>query len=265
MSEPTGLCQCGCSRPTSIAKVNDASHGYIKGQPMRFIRGHSSRGSNHHAWKGDAGSYHTIHAWLRANCPKNGVCEKCGEPKPTEYALIHGREYSRNRNDYLELCKLCHNRYDEVGGSRWRGVLTGAARLGDPPDCKCGCDSKVTLRPNGAGWRKYVEGHLEAQRDKRRSELPRSTRPSRPPGPLPARACAHCGRQFVPRRSDMIFHSKACKSAHRRAEAKDNEERMCHQCGRMFPCNRFDQVRHCSRSCGAICGHAGGCPAAPRP
>jgi hypothetical protein len=37
------MCECGCGKPAPIAKKNDAWHGYVKGQPMRFIRGHTNR------------------------------------------------------------------------------------------------------------------------------------------------------------------------------------------------------------------------------
>lgn len=36
------LCGCGCGQPTSLARVNDRRAGYTKGQPLRFIKGHST-------------------------------------------------------------------------------------------------------------------------------------------------------------------------------------------------------------------------------
>lgn len=41
-----GLCQCGCGQPAPIASRTVRSRGRIKGQPMRFIRGHNSVGMN---------------------------------------------------------------------------------------------------------------------------------------------------------------------------------------------------------------------------
>lgn len=38
---PVGLCQCGCGEPAPIAKRTHTSRGWIKGQPKRFISGHS--------------------------------------------------------------------------------------------------------------------------------------------------------------------------------------------------------------------------------
>jgi hypothetical protein len=41
------LCECGkCGLPTPIAKRTDARRGHVKGQPMRFVRGHSANRSD---------------------------------------------------------------------------------------------------------------------------------------------------------------------------------------------------------------------------
>jgi len=38
------LCGCGCGNPAPIAKRNHSSWGWVKGQPMRFLRGHGNLG-----------------------------------------------------------------------------------------------------------------------------------------------------------------------------------------------------------------------------
>ena len=35
-----GYCHCGCGQKVSLASRNDLRHGYIAGQPVRYIRGH---------------------------------------------------------------------------------------------------------------------------------------------------------------------------------------------------------------------------------
>lgn len=35
-----GKCQCGCGQSTTVSKVNDRSKGWVKGEPVRFIKGH---------------------------------------------------------------------------------------------------------------------------------------------------------------------------------------------------------------------------------
>ena len=37
-------CQCGCGQLAPLAKANDRRFGHIKGEPVRFIVGHNSRG-----------------------------------------------------------------------------------------------------------------------------------------------------------------------------------------------------------------------------
>lgn len=36
-------CECGCGLPTPISRVNHARLGYVKGQPTRFVKGHTGR------------------------------------------------------------------------------------------------------------------------------------------------------------------------------------------------------------------------------
>lgn len=41
---PYGLCECGCGQATNIARVSYARLGWVKGEPIRFIHGHATRG-----------------------------------------------------------------------------------------------------------------------------------------------------------------------------------------------------------------------------
>lgn len=38
---PKGLCQCGCGRTTPIASRNRKNLGWIKGEPMSYLKGHN--------------------------------------------------------------------------------------------------------------------------------------------------------------------------------------------------------------------------------
>lgn len=38
---PSGLCMCGCGKPTPIAKRTVGSKGMLRGKPIRFISGHN--------------------------------------------------------------------------------------------------------------------------------------------------------------------------------------------------------------------------------
>lgn len=75
-----GYCQCGCGNQTTLAPRTRNSRGWIKGEPLRFIRGHWLRGktgSNTPGWKG--GRY----------------IEKRNH---TSYVLIHTPWHSRSWN-----------------------------------------------------------------------------------------------------------------------------------------------------------------------
>lgn len=41
---PSGFCMCGCGQKTPIAPKTRAEFGWVKGQPIRYIKGHCPRG-----------------------------------------------------------------------------------------------------------------------------------------------------------------------------------------------------------------------------
>jgi hypothetical protein len=40
------LCECGCGQPAPIAKRSSTLHGQVKGQTLRFVQGHATRGKH---------------------------------------------------------------------------------------------------------------------------------------------------------------------------------------------------------------------------
>lgn len=42
---PNGYCHCGCGRQTKVSPWDEPSHGYVKGKPRRFVKGHHRRKS----------------------------------------------------------------------------------------------------------------------------------------------------------------------------------------------------------------------------
>jgi hypothetical protein len=137
-----GLCECGCGEPTSLARQNEAARGRVKGEPLRFKRGHWARvhkpclgrtGSahpmfgrppeTHYRWKGDEASYQNVHERLKAErgSASEYVCVEC-EKTAAHWALDHGRatdvqsskrgQFSLNLYDYDPRCVSCHKRMD---------------------------------------------------------------------------------------------------------------------------------------------------------
>lgn len=108
------LCQCGCGEETRLAPKTIGARGYVKGQPLRFVNGHNTRlrlGERHPQWKGTQAGYMALHNWLRRTAKKAGACAACGKEGKTDWANLSG-EYRRDVDDYRELCRSCHIRFD---------------------------------------------------------------------------------------------------------------------------------------------------------
>lgn len=87
----------------------------LKGKPVAIKNGVAirSRGERNNKWKGDEVGYHGIHEWLSRYFGEPKKCEECGIDDPLkryEWACIHKHE--RKRENYIRLCKKCHNLLD---------------------------------------------------------------------------------------------------------------------------------------------------------
>ncbi|CAP41286.1 HNH endonuclease signature motif containing protein [Bordetella petrii] len=72
MAIATGHCLCGCGARTRIAPVNDRSKGWVKGEPLLYLRGHSltanvKRGAANPNWKGGRGRSSHGYVVVRVN------------------------------------------------------------------------------------------------------------------------------------------------------------------------------------------------------
>lgn len=59
--------------------------------------------------------YRIVHDWLHKHYGKPSFCSNINcdnKGKRYEYALIHGKKYERNINNYIQLCSKCHRNYD---------------------------------------------------------------------------------------------------------------------------------------------------------
>ena len=80
----------------------------LKGNP-KLATNKGKFGEESHGWKGDKAGYFAIHNWIRKHKPKKGICEDCKKTCKTEFHSIN-EKYTRNINDYRELCNSCHKR-----------------------------------------------------------------------------------------------------------------------------------------------------------
>jgi len=112
------LCECGCGNPTTIAKKTDQRRGDVKGQPMRFIRGHNSRVHR----LTDSPEYDAYHH------AKN----RCTDPKNCNWKYYGGRgiqfRFTRFEQFYAELGprpagktldRINNDGHYEPGNVRW--------------------------------------------------------------------------------------------------------------------------------------------------
>lgn len=156
MSE--GLCQCGCGQKTSLAERTVPRLGYVKGEPVRFIIGHASRGrvmsedqkqaviaahkgiprpdvaeamrkrigKSNPLWQGDDVGYSGVHKWLLKNKVRTGTCQHCGRrPKRARGGrLMAGTEFANlsgeYRRDPSDYVELCRPCHRKFDAKRRR-------------------------------------------------------------------------------------------------------------------------------------------------
>lgn len=65
--------------------------------------------------------YHAIHRWVYKNNGKATICEMCGtkDSKTYEWSNKSG-EYNQDLEDWWQLCKKCHHKYDKVSEKVWK-------------------------------------------------------------------------------------------------------------------------------------------------
>lgn len=95
--------------------------------------GHANKGERHGLWKGDDVGYAALHKWIERNFGRATYCDLCGISEQEisrktkcnyfEWAS-RKKNYSRDRVDWMQLCKSCHRCFDQQtrAKSGYRGV-----------------------------------------------------------------------------------------------------------------------------------------------
>jgi len=165
----SGLCECGCGRATKIAARTNRRWGHVKGEPLRYIVGHSgvSNTNGCKIWYRDRRSGRWV---VRGRNGKNYlwyriVIENEIGRQLTRHETVHhlNGDSGDDRLENLQLLSLSeHSRLHAierqswrqmVGGHRWNseeakaaGALGAAAanakRAPAPPCSTDGCDRK---------------------------------------------------------------------------------------------------------------------------
>lgn len=108
---PYGFCQCGCGLRTNLAKRTERKHGWVRGQPLRFVLGHRAKlqplTTEQRFWaKVDrSGGPDACWPWLGFISPRGyGQIEVNGQPMPAPRYSYELRYGSLPPNLYA-----CHN------------------------------------------------------------------------------------------------------------------------------------------------------------
>jgi hypothetical protein len=71
------------------------------------------RGPASRLWKGTEASYSVIHSWVRRTWGRAVQCDMCHRESGARFEWANiSREYRRERSDWMQLCRSCHNKYD---------------------------------------------------------------------------------------------------------------------------------------------------------
>jgi hypothetical protein len=81
-------------------------------------------------WKGNKAKYQALHGWIRRHHGPANHCSKCKKTdKEYQWALKPGRKYSRNINDYDQLCRSCHQKQDMTDSRREKARIASTGRF----------------------------------------------------------------------------------------------------------------------------------------
>lgn len=99
-----------CRRPGTYVRT-DEHRAAAAVRAREQIKGWKNEG--HPFWKGEDASYASKHEWAGRQWGKPSRCEHCAaeDRKSYDWANISG-EYRREREDWLRLCRPCHQKFD---------------------------------------------------------------------------------------------------------------------------------------------------------
>jgi hypothetical protein len=161
---PSGLCECGCGRPTPIARRNDSVTGVAKGQPMRHLRGHrlGDRAPRRATRKYFVETGQRIGHSVVMDPEITLANATGGRTRHVSLRCDCGREYNRKielifrKHDLdAEYCGTCLQGPDLTGQRFGRLAVIewvpGKQSSGEPGGrwlCKCDCGNEVPVRPS---------------------------------------------------------------------------------------------------------------------
>lgn len=93
------LCECGCGKPTTIASKNNRKNGYVKGQPMKFLKGHFAKTGKQRGKKNPNYSHGKCHSRVYINWRQ--MIARCENTRNIAFKNYGGRG--------IFVCERWHN------------------------------------------------------------------------------------------------------------------------------------------------------------
>jgi len=117
-------CACGCGEPVPARKANCTARGYVKGEPCRYVAGHSSRDLRKPIVDGSKQCYRCrewkpVAAFSRSAPRADGLDPRCRECS----AEYHRQYQARNRQKRTEAARKLRAKnpdYQRQNVARWR-------------------------------------------------------------------------------------------------------------------------------------------------
>ena len=101
----------GCSR-MNLPAWNKGLTKFTNASVLNISKNMS--GDKSHSWKGDNVDINSLHQWIRRNLKIAKKCEFCGRESRIQLANKHKhKKYTRDINDYHQLCGRCHIHFDK--------------------------------------------------------------------------------------------------------------------------------------------------------
>jgi len=100
---PYGYCHCGCGEKTNIAKCTDKRFNWIKGEPVKYIKGHFTRvflKTSEHPAKGKTKQFcKRGHERIAENITSKGQCKLCAVEYEKQRIRKHDPNYVRKNKE----------------------------------------------------------------------------------------------------------------------------------------------------------------------
>lgn len=218
-----GTCHCGCGAKTRISPNTNRERGWVKGQPVRYIRGHAPRGVDHRLSElNEERRTATCSRCGVVSVKRNGTAGwRCCRQLFTDHRLSEINEDTRTA-----WCRGCRDRVPvNSNGTRWICAIkaredANAARSADPE----------RFRTQHKEWRDANREHLRTYHRKKLYGLDGTTFQDL----LEAQdgKCAICGREPSGRPRDKVLH------VDHDHETGIVRALLCHDCNKALGCLR---------------------------